>query len=71
MILYYPTEFHFNTMKSFRIMGRRHFPPPPPPPLPPAQVPRKSSGRIGLRCYERLKVILLKLLLLNIGAVNN
>ena len=31
MILYYPTKFHFDTMKSFRVVGREHFPSPPGP----------------------------------------
>ena len=35
MILYYPTKFHFNTVKSFRVMGLGHNPPPPPPLHPP------------------------------------
>ena len=31
MILYYPTKFHFNTINSFKVMDRGHFPRPPGP----------------------------------------
>ena len=31
MIIYYPTKFYFDSMDSFRVMGREHFPPPPGP----------------------------------------
>ena len=44
MILYYPTKFQFNTMNSFRVIGRGHSTPTPHP----AQAPKKSPGRIGL-----------------------
>ena len=42
MILYYLTKFLFNSINSFRVMGRGHFP------SPRAQTPKKSPGRIGL-----------------------
>ena len=55
MILYYPTKFHLNTMSSFGVMGRGHFPSPPPPPR--AQAPRNSPGQIGLISNQYVRLI--------------
>ena len=47
MILYYPTKISFNTMNSFRVIGRGHFPTP----LPRAQAPQKKTvpDRVKIR----------------------
>ena len=48
MLLYYPTEIHFNTMNSFGVMGCGHSPPPTttphPPPFSPGPGTQKKPG---------------------------
>ena len=46
MILYYPTKFNFNTMNSFGVMSRGHFPSPPPPPQRPGTQKKPGPDRV-------------------------
>ena len=70
MILYHPTKFYFNTINSFKVMGRGHFPPlSPPPPSPSlrAQAPKKTCtlcnklyiGESGRKLGDRFREHLL------------
>ena len=53
MILYYRSKFHFNTMNSFRVMGRGHFPPP----ARPRHSPKKpGTAWVNSRILEQKKL---------------
>ena len=47
MILYHPTNFHFNTMNSFKVIGCVH----PPSPLVPGTLEKPGLDRVNIFPY--------------------